>query len=507
MLRILFIFILTTTSLSAQFTDRYWAFGDSAGIDFKNLTSPQSANSILRVRGTCASICDSAGDLLFYTGSPNWIEWLNPFGPVKFGTVVNKNHSTMENGDTLIGVLWYQEMAIVPDPGNSNLFYVFTAGVTSYHGFYYSVVDMSYNGGLGKVIQKNVQLRNDTITDCVAVVRHGNGRDWWVLIRSWKNVPTKDITAYLIDPNGVTAMPTQYIGANVTNASAYRLKFNKQGNHLYNACQVGAVERYNFNRCTGILSNRIVYSSPNGPITGYWDFEISPDESRFYAVRNMQGPLQNTTYLMQFDLDPATFISGAQVMATYVDPDRGGALKLGPDGKIYFSIKYVDNDTCFDYLYCNGTTNLTNTTLSVINQPDSIYPSCDYQPFSFYLGGHKAYYGLPNNPNYELDTLHGSPCDTLTAVGLNDIVPQLNKLKLYYDKTWQTVFVNAERLQGRNATLEFYNISGQLIERISSETDGSYFTISSSFSSQPGGLYIVRLSTEKEVLTGKFVKW
>jgi hypothetical protein len=106
-----------------------------------------------------------------------------------------------------------------------------------------------------------------------------------------------------------------------------------------------------------------------------------------------------------------------------------------------------------------------------------------------------------------LDTLHGSPCDTLTAVGLNDIVPQLNKLKLYYDKTWQTVFVNAERLQGRNATLEFYNISGQLIERISSETDGSYFTISSSFSSQPGGLYIVRLSTEKEVLTGKFVKW
>ena len=105
--------LIAAGNVSAQFTDRYWAFGDSAGIDFKNTSSPQAASSILRVRGTCASICDSAGDLLFYTGSPNWIEWLNPAGPVKFGTVVNKNHQTMQNGDTLIGEGWYQEMTIV----------------------------------------------------------------------------------------------------------------------------------------------------------------------------------------------------------------------------------------------------------------------------------------------------------------------------------------------------------------------------------------------------------
>ncbi|MBK9637573.1 MAG: T9SS type A sorting domain-containing protein [Bacteroidetes bacterium] len=61
--------------------------------------------------------------------------------------------------------------------------------------------------------------------------------------------------------------------------------------------------------------------------------------------------------------------------------------------------------------------------------------------------------------------------------------------------------------KGRNATLEFYNINGQLMERITSETDGSYFSKSSSFSSQADGVYIVRLSTEKEVLVGKFVKW
>jgi hypothetical protein len=195
--------LIAAGNVSAQFTDRYWAFGDSAGIDFKNPSSPQAANSILRVRGTCASICDSAGDLLFYAGAPNWIEWLNPAGPDKFGTVVNKNHQTMQNGDTLIGEGWYQEMTIVPNPANNKLFYVFCAGVTGYIGLYYSIVDLSYNGGLGKVIQKNVQLRNDTLVDCITAVRHGNGRDWWVLVRTWKNVPANDITAYLVTPTGI----------------------------------------------------------------------------------------------------------------------------------------------------------------------------------------------------------------------------------------------------------------------------------------------------------------
>jgi hypothetical protein len=95
--RLLLLFILFTTSLFAQFTDRYWAFGDSAAIDFKNLTNPQPANSILRVRGTCASICDSVGDLLFYCGSPNWARWLAINNIFTDGTVVNKNHVVKES--------------------------------------------------------------------------------------------------------------------------------------------------------------------------------------------------------------------------------------------------------------------------------------------------------------------------------------------------------------------------------------------------------------------------
>jgi hypothetical protein len=507
MLRILFISILLTQSLSAQFTDRYWAFGDSAGIDFKNLANPQPANSILRVRGACASICDSAGDLLFYSGSPNW-QRLFAAGINNLGYVINKDHEIMFKGDSLIGGWWYQSMVIVPMPNNDSLFYVFTGGSTTISlGFAYSIVDVKYNNGQGKIIQKNVMLVNDSTCDGITAVRHGNGRDWWVLKRSWKAFPVNEISVYLVSPLGVTALPTQYIGSLTAFDGSYRMKFNSAGNHLYGVASSGLMERLDFDRCTGILSNKLTYSLPGGANMYIWGFEVSPDESKLYVSNIYQTANQDTGHVIQFNLLASNFLSSADTLGTYSWPDVPGLLEIGPNGKIYLSTTWTGPDTCYDYLYCYGTMNTTNSNLSVINYPDSLSIACDFQPFSFYLGGHKAYVGLPNNHNYELDTLHGSPCDTLTSVGLNGLFPKNKVLKLYYNNVWQTVFVNAEELKGRKATLEFYNINGQLMERISSETDGSYFSKSSYFSSQADGIYIVRLSTEKEVLVGRFVKF
>ncbi|MBL0341881.1 MAG: hypothetical protein IPP71_13640 [Bacteroidetes bacterium] len=47
-------------------------------------------------------------------------------------------------------------------------------------------------------------------------------------------------------------------------------------------------------------------------------------------------------------------------------------------------------------------------TLSVINYPDSLGTACGYSPFSFYLGGKRTYYGLPNNPDYDMPAIAGS---------------------------------------------------------------------------------------------------
>ncbi len=502
----LIIFLLINTAASAQYTDRYWAFGDSAGIDFKNLSNPQPANSVLRARGTCASICDSAGDLLFYCGSPNWQQWLTPNNIFTDGYVINKNHQTMQSGDSLATTLWYQEMVIVPMPGNDSLFYVFCAGeVYPVIGLFYSIVDTKYNNGQGRVVQKNVQLRTDSITDGITAVRHGNGRDWWVIVRSWKSYPTNDITAFLINPSGVTSMPTQYIGTNIPFDSFYRMKFNQSGNHLYNVSAFGVFGRLDFDRCSGIFSNFIEYVGANNPSFWYWGFEVSLDESKLYTSQIYQTANQDTGYILQFDLNASNFLASADTLGTFTAPDTPGLLEMGPDGKIYVSITWAGPDTCFDYLYCYGTVNTTNSNLSVINYPDSAGAACDFQPFSFNLGGHKTYVGLPNNHNYELGAWVGSPCDTL-SVGIPYFFPRNGELKLYYEKSWQTVFVNAEQLKGRIGKLQFYSTNGQLVDEVRIQSDGGYFTYSSSFASQPDGLYIVRLQTEKEVLTGKFVK-
>jgi len=199
-LSVFVICFIIISNVDAQFTDRYWAFGDSSAIDFKSINNPVSSTSILRARGTCTSICDSVGDLVLYAASPNPILMQTP-NSFADGYMINKLNQIISNGDSIKSAGWYQEMTIVPNPANSNQFYVFSVGVTStpIPGIYYSLVDMSLNNGQGYVIQKNIQLRTNAVCDAIAVTRHGNGRDWWVVFKNWSTTtPVNDYYVYLV---------------------------------------------------------------------------------------------------------------------------------------------------------------------------------------------------------------------------------------------------------------------------------------------------------------------
>ena len=350
---------------SAQNTDRYWVFGDSAGIDFSNLVSPIPAVSMLQTRGTCASVCDSVGNLLFYSGTPLVPLYLSG-GAINWGYAANKNHQVMQNGDTLVGSGWYQEMVIVSDPGDQQQYYIFCSGeLEPTNGLYYSKVDLNYNNGLGKVIQKNIQLNTDSITDGITAVRHGNGRDWWVLVRNWKGVDqyTNDVMVYYVSPNGVQLHSIQQIGIPASKESVLRLKFNSDGSKLYNVSARGIIERFDFDRCTGLLSNETTYEGLSGPpYKFYWGFEVSPDESKLYVSSIYQTANFDSSYLIQFDLNASNFAASADTLYTFSN-DLPGLLQKGPDNKIYLSTMSVSPDTCFDYLFCYNNTNSTNSSL------------------------------------------------------------------------------------------------------------------------------------------------
>jgi hypothetical protein len=519
---ILIIVLLLTISnkvTTAQFTDRYWTFGEHAAIDFRTLSNPLPDTSKLNTRGTCASICDSLGNLLFYAASPDDSMKVLP-NQFQVGYVLNRQHSRMEDSDSLKSASWYQEMTIVPDPGNSQRFYVFTMGVTStlIPGFYYSVVDLSYNNGLGKVVQKNIRLENFPVCDGMASVKHGNGRDWWVVIKNWDStIALDEFYVYLVSPNGVTKMPIQHIGSSYSGGGFSKFKFNMDGTKLYATQLASLVERYDFDRCTGLLSNALTINprdtNNNLPNRLYWSHAVSPDESKLYVTSIYNGTNLDTSYLVQYDLTAANFLASADTLYTFNRNSANGGgpvaglLQLGPDGKIYLSTNYEIQDCGPSWLYCDTSSFFTeNMNLSVINHPDSLGAACDFQPYSFYLGGHRSYVGLPNNPNYELGKLIGSPCDTLGTVGINEVFGGKQNLFVYYDTDWQKAFINAKGLTGKNYNLIVYDITGKAILTLSGSLTSEFYTYSMPMESFASGLYIISLVTENEKLTNKIIK-
>ncbi len=507
---ILFIILVIPFFAQAQFTDRYWTFGDSAAIDFRNLNAPIPAQSVLRARGTCASICDSAGNLLFYSGSPHVDLWEHPGGTYNYGYIINKNHQIMENGDSLASQLGYQEMIIVPDPGNANQFYVFTAGILSpITGFYYNKIDLSYNNGLGKVIQKNVQLQTFKVNDGLAAVKHGNGKDWWVVMKMSSNTSAVNtFYFYLVNSTGISGPFLQSIGSPVRYGDFLRLKFSKNGNKLVAMTPGNLFETYDFDRCTGLLSSvkTIHQHNINPPYKFYWSFALSSSGERVYALSEYNGPNQDSSYVVQYNLNASNILNSADTLHTFIYPELGGLLQRGPDDKIYIATGYWVADCDVDYLYCDTTRNYVTNNLSVINSPDSLGAACDFQAFSFNLGGHRTYLGLPNNPNYELGPDSGSVCDTLGHVGLNELLGVASNLFVFYNPSWQKAFINAEKLKGKNYVLIMYDITGREVFKEVGSLEGNYFTKGLEMNQFSTGLYIISLSTEKEKLVKKFLK-
>jgi hypothetical protein len=491
----IFIFLTMGLNLSAQ-RGNVWVFGDSSLIDF-NTTIPTTGHSVIKSRGTAASICNSSGSLLFSTSYDTDIL----FAGVAGGEVYDSAHNLMQNGDNLKYGGWYQEAIIIPNPTDSNKYYIFHIGVTNYFGLYYSEIDLSLNGGLGAVTQKNVQLLNLKSIGCVNVVKHGNGRDWWLFFKTYGSVANNDIYKFLITPSGISGPLVQSIGVPTT-ASIIQMVINYKGNQMAILNYVGMIELVDFDRCSGQFSNHKLIK-PNvtvAPVPGVWSGAFSPDGTKLYVATSYDD-----SYLWQFNLLDSLPQNTVDTLANFnFSIPAGGALKLAPDNKIYWSCAWNDGVN-FNYPYPDTSYNVYNTYLSVINSPDSLGAGCDFQPYSFYLGGGRTYWGLPNNPNYELGPLVGSVCDTLT-VGIAEIANYKNNITVYFDAGWQMAFINAKGLKGKNYTFQLYSLNGQLMLQEQGKLNSEYFTKDLSLVGNASEIYLVRLITEKEVLTSRFVK-
>lgn len=341
----------------SQGQETNWYFGNMAGLNFGTTPPTALTNSAMNAFEGCATISDTAGNLLFYTnGNMVW----------------NKNHNTMPTGNALNGDgAATQTAIIVPAPQNLNKYYIFTVDTNGgTRGLCYSEVDMSLNGGLGDVTVKNVQLITP-VTEKLTAIKRANNIDVWVVVHGWNS---DAFHVFQITPAGVNTTPiTSNVGSvhggSFTFAHGY-MKASQDAQKLACAIRGGLkTELFDFDNINGTVSNAV----PLTATTQVYGLEFSPNSKYLYVAAT-----SNPGTITQYDAkagNAAAVIASATVIGTY--SGLIGALQRGPDNKIYV---------------CQ----FQSTSLGIIPTPDLAGTAAGFIPNGIFLGGKTSQYGLPN---------------------------------------------------------------------------------------------------------------
>ena len=493
---IIFILIAQQYFLLSQKHDNIWLSGYDGGsgspnndlfgvnvFDFSSgaLSLYDNQNIEMWFDAANSSICDTAGNLLFYTNGVN---------------VNNRLHQLMKNGNGLNtpdgtdGYILPQGVLVLPFPEHENQYILFSGtkrfypGISQHMGYlYYSIIDMNAENGLGKIIQKKVLLISDTLdVGKLTAMRHGNGRDWWILV-SESN--TNRFYRILIGPAGVTIDGNQEIGE----AQKFGLGqsvFSPDGKNFI-ICSGFLLNDnrlyiYDFDRCSGLLSNqKVFYFSETIYSSGV---SVSRNSRYLYYSAHKK--------IYQFDLWSPD-VGGSQKTVAVYDGSQN------PFGSTFFLAQLAPDNKI--YVNCGNGENV----MHVIHDPDKEGLSCNVEQHGIQLPCYNSF-SIPNFPNYRLYDMSGSPCDTLGIDGpVVDVAsPEENKLQLkvlpnpFHDRL--SVSLSASL---RSPVFRLYDMTGRLVNEqrlVSGITETNTGNL-------PAGLYFWEIrSNGEQIKAGKAVK-
>jgi hypothetical protein len=397
------LFAFASLGLKAQHLDKsdyVWVLGgamiDSATrggflINFHTKPPTITYSEIPMLLMGVAPISDPEGNLLFYSNGC---------------FIANKKHQIMMNGQGInegyIATVYCQEMGGYPtggglialpmpgDPSKFILFHIWIDNNARRRRVLYSQVDIEADHGLGAVTQKNMIALEDTVSDYISAVKHGNGRDWWIIVPKWMS---NRYYVFLLDPTGVHPPLQQHIGPVWWPRDwSGQAVFSPDGTKYVRANPENGLQIFDFDRCTGRLSKPLVIPSQSNAACGV---AFSPSSRYLYLSTGSQ--------LFQFDMHAPHIPNSRKLVGQYDGfmgplPTTFYQMMLTPDGKIYM-----------------GATNGVRY-LHVIHEPDSVGLACNLvqrdieTPVSFS-------WVLPNLPHFRLYDWPDSPCDTLGING------------------------------------------------------------------------------------------
>jgi len=433
-----------------------------------------------------ATMSDEEGNLIFYT---NGCE------------IANRNHEIMMNGDSLNpgefhnNTCWGgyasspQSALTLPVPNSPNQYYLFHKanvinGVPGFVVFtnkiHYSLIDMSLDGGLGGVVEKNNVLIEDTLrAGELSAIKHSNGEDWWLINGK---LATDSFFTFLATETGVEGPFFQEIGLPdiMDGRGSSAVCFSPDGTKFARYNKRDHLYLYDFDRSTGLLSNfeQIIV-----------DDTISSGGCAFSS--NSQFLYVSTGgRLFQFDVT-ADDVKESQVFIDEYDGFMSPFatnffhMQLAPDCRIFMNSK-------------NGV-----DVLHVINHPNQKGLDCDFEQHSFPLPSyHQA--SMPHFPYYRMDT-EFPICDTSLVVSSVDIpVVKRPRIKVFPNPTSDYLMLSFSENTTQKRQVLLVNLLGQPIADFPIATGSPQVELD--LVDIPKGIYLLQIVEEGKLIATEKVQ-
>lgn len=487
--RYLLFLLLVSQTLFAQ-RDNVWIFGDSVRLDYNQPGTIKHSN-MYRNWG-CASVSDTAGNLQYYIGSGD-------FQGATYGFLYDSNNNIVANGNTIYNYCGINFNAFNSYLESDSIIDLVNVSLDPLHppGLYRTRINQNSN----QIIISNEPIEVGLYpSDGVQEIRHGNGRDWWVV---WKDFDRQNQTqkrnnfrVNLFQADGTVNTNIQSIGT-LSMGGKGRIRFNKDGTKLALATGSGLVEVYDFDRCTGIISNPVQLKPDNGTLGVPISCEFSPSGQKLYiSLMPYNG---NPSHIAQYDLTaPVPSQTRYVVHAWPSTVSITGSLQIWLDDKLYVATA----DSFSHYPTTFYTPNIAN--ISRIEFPDLSGSACNFNLNCVYLNGDRSCGALPNNPNYALKEWQGSGCDTLSLTGIKE-EQEDNVFALYPVPATNAVNIQMKTPLKNYCSIEIVNMAGQLI--LSEDYPAYFFRKTIDIAGFDPGLYLLLLKTDKTVTSRKFQKF
>lgn len=397
---ILSIFFLLHAQLSAQYPDNQWLLGYSSfdsidngfglvQLDFSNnqLKVGEEMEVVTRLGRNISLISTPAGDsILFYF---NGLQLNNGAHELAI------NGDSMYYGELSLGYDLTQGALILPIPEMSteyallSTYVIHDAESLEIYGPELNVSTISTASSTEVVIKNETVASGQFSNGQLTATQHANGRDWWII---WHYENSNRYLRFILSPEGLERLDDQVIGEAIHSGVGVA-RFSPDGRFfaMHNGIsgeQGNYFDLFDFDRCSGLLSNQRQYHMDN---YGGIGLEISHNSRYLYISAGW--------YIYQFDLWAADVFASIDTVAVYdgvQDPfsTAFNEAQLARDGKIYLS----------------ATSSMKK--LHVIDYPNRQGAACNVRQRGVQLPVRMSF-GVPNFPFHRLGPLDGSPCDTL----------------------------------------------------------------------------------------------